>query len=125
MRAKFAKILVAFTLICAIGGHWAILQSVAWFGMVVSYSNDSTFGEALVKTFDGKHPCCLCKAVQEGQKSERKQTLLKVETKFDRSILSVIVKISLRRREQTDRTTPGNIRLFIRRRSVTVQNQEI
>ena len=29
--------------------------------------------EALAKTFDGRHPCSLCKMVAEGKRSERKQ----------------------------------------------------
>ena len=32
----------------------------------------SSFAEALAKTFDGKHPCKLCKFVAEGKKSEKK-----------------------------------------------------
>lgn len=83
MRAKIANLLVVFTLICAIGGHWAILQSVAWVGMAVDYSQDATLAEALAKTFDGKHPCKICKVVEAGKKSEQKQSSLKVETKFD------------------------------------------
>ncbi|MCI0540627.1 MAG: hypothetical protein L0Z50_35955 [Verrucomicrobiales bacterium] len=83
VRTKFGQCLIAFTLICAIGGHWAVLQSVAWVGMVISYSQDSPLKEALVKTFDGQHPCKLCKVVREGKKSEQKQALLKVETKLD------------------------------------------
>jgi len=78
-----AKLLVVFTLVCAIAGHWAILQSVAWVGMAVKYSQNSTLTDALVKTFDGKHPCKLCQVVQEGKKSEQKQTSLKVEAKLD------------------------------------------
>lgn len=83
VRTKIGQCLIAFTLICAIGGHWAVLQSVAWFSMVVSYSQDATLAVAFEKTFDGKHPCKLCKVVQQGKKSEQKQASLKVETKLD------------------------------------------
>ena len=75
--------LIVTSLILAIGGHWAILQSVAWVGMVVNYSESFPIQEALVKTFDGKHPCKICKVVREGKKSEQRQSLLKVETKLD------------------------------------------
>lgn len=75
--------LIVTSLILAIGGHWAILQSVAWVGMVVKYSESFPLQEALVKTFDGKHPCKICKVVKDGKKSEQKQSLLKVETKLD------------------------------------------
>ena len=72
-----------FSLVCAIGGHWAFLQSVAWIGMVMNYAHDATFTEALQKTFDGQHPCKLCKVVQDGKQSEGQRALLKVETKLD------------------------------------------
>ena len=32
-----------------------------------------SFTEAVEKTFDGKHPCCLCKAIATGKKSEQKK----------------------------------------------------
>ena len=51
--------------------------------MAVSYAQNSTLSEALVKTFDGQHPCKLCKAVEEGKKSERKQTPEKPINKLD------------------------------------------
>ena len=83
MKAKLAQIVVALTLVCAIGGHWALLQSVAWMGMLVNYTHNSSFVEAVEKTFDGKHPCAICKAVKEGKKCEQSQTLVKLETKID------------------------------------------
>lgn len=52
--------------------HWALFQSVAWLGMVVSYSQDAPLKEALVKTFDGRHPCALCKQIAKGKQSEKK-----------------------------------------------------
>ena len=81
---------VAILLIVSIGGHWAILQSVAWMGMAINFSQTETLDEALSKTFDGKHPCKLCKFVKEGQQSEKKLDLPKVEGKkefcFDSNI---------------------------------------
>ena len=86
VRTKLARALVAFTLICAIGGQWTILQSIAWVGMVVCYSQNATLAAALQKTFDGEHPCRLCLVIREGKKSERQQTFLKVESKLDLSL---------------------------------------
>jgi hypothetical protein len=70
---KLSKLLLVVMLSLSIGAHWAILQSVAWCGMAISYSQDSSIKEGLAKTFDGKHPCKLCKIVAEGKKSEKKQ----------------------------------------------------
>jgi len=71
---KLSKWLLVLALSASIGAHWGFLQSVAWVGMAISYSQDSSsFTEALAKTFDGKHPCKLCKFVADGKKSEKKQ----------------------------------------------------
>ena len=82
--ARLSKWLIVLALMLSIGAHWAALQSMAWFGMIVSYSHDSSLTVAIDKTFDGHHPCCLCKAIAAGKKSERKQeaSLQKDESKF-------------------------------------------
>jgi hypothetical protein len=69
--SRLAKLLMTLTLACSIGLHWALLQSLAWVGMVVSYSQKASLAEAVTKTFDGKHPCALCKAIAKGKKSEK------------------------------------------------------
>ena len=56
-----------------LGGHWFALQSVAWVTMVLDNSQEASLGEALEKTFDGKHPCPLCKAVAAGQEEEEER----------------------------------------------------
>ena len=50
---------------------------------MVNYSHDGTVGEALVKTFDGKHPCALCKAIAAGKKSEKKSEFPVAGKKFE------------------------------------------
>lgn len=72
MFVRFGKIFVVFALVTMLGAQWTLLQSVAWVGMIVSYSERAPLKEALVQTFDGKHPCCLCKAIAAGKKSEKK-----------------------------------------------------
>ena len=57
-------------LVLSLGLHWTVLQSAAWVGMVVAYSKDASIGEALEKTFDGAHPCSLCKMVEAGAKDD-------------------------------------------------------
>ena len=59
------------------------LQSVAWMGMMVNYSQGAPIAEALAKTFSGAHPCELCKAVKEGKATEQKQDLTKKVVKLD------------------------------------------
>ena len=74
---------MVLALVMMIGGHWVLLQSAAWVGMAIQFSRTESVSVALEKTFDGKHPCPLCKIVKAGKASEKKQELLKFETKFE------------------------------------------
>ncbi len=74
---------VVLALVLVTGGHWALLQSVAWTGMAVSYSRQTSLTKALKMTFDGKHPCPLCKIVKAGKAAEKKRDLVKVDFKFE------------------------------------------
>jgi hypothetical protein len=61
-------------LICILsGGHWAVLQGVAWTGMIVDYSRDATLLEGVRKTFDGQNPCDMCRAIQRSITDEAAQ----------------------------------------------------
>ena len=66
-----------------IGGHWTLLQSAAWVRMAVSFSKQESVTVALEKTFDGKHPCKLCKLVRAGKAADKKQDLQKLDAKMD------------------------------------------
>ena len=69
--SRLSQILVVSALVLSIGLHWAVLQSAAWVGMAVAYSVEKgSLTEGLSDTFDGNHPCQLCKAVQQGQESK-------------------------------------------------------
>jgi hypothetical protein len=74
-----------------LGLHWTVLQSVAWMGMLVNYSAEGSFSEAVVKTFDGNHPCQLCVVVDEGKKSEREHKQLKSLDKADWELSETVV----------------------------------
>jgi len=68
-----ARYVLVAALMISIGGQWALLQSAAWVGMAVAYSvEEGSIAKGVSKTFDGDHPCALCKMVEEGQKSEKK-----------------------------------------------------
>lgn len=49
-----------------VGGHWGMLQVVAWTGMLIDYSRDNTFADAVEMTFGGEYRCEICKQVDEG-----------------------------------------------------------
>jgi hypothetical protein len=61
-RTRFALLLVVAL---SMGLHYAVVQMVAWVNMTVEYSQTMPMSEALVMTFDGKHPCELCKLVEK------------------------------------------------------------
>ena len=83
---RLAKLLVVMTLTLSLGLHWALLQSVAWVGMVVNYSQTAPLHDALAKTFDGRHPCSLCKLVREGKAKEQQRDALKTVAKLDMAL---------------------------------------
>jgi hypothetical protein len=60
---RSTHLLTWLMLVMLVGGHWGMLQVVAWTGMLIDYSRDATFAEAWDKTFDGEHPCRICKTV--------------------------------------------------------------
>ena len=93
MARRLFQFSVAAALIIAVGGHWAVLQSVAWVSMAVTYSQADSLEIALKKTFGGQHPCKLCIAVKEGKQEEQKQPVLKIETKLDFVCLQAIAYV--------------------------------
>ena len=70
-------------LACSLGLHWSLLQSVAWIGMVIRYSHGAPLKEGLAKTFDGKHPCSLCKEIAKGKQSQEKSEFAPTAKKFE------------------------------------------
>lgn len=60
-------------LFALLGGHWAILQGVAWVNMMLSYSRDTgSLALAAEKTFSGQYPCNMCRKIQEEHQKEEK-----------------------------------------------------
>ena len=74
--------MVVLLLIVSVGGHWAIVQGVAWVTMFARFSQSMSLTQAAEYTFDGKHPCALCCAVKEGKKAERKDSQVKPPEKM-------------------------------------------
>lgn len=72
MLARFGKFLVVVALVTTTGLHWAVLQSVAWTTMLTNNLRTQSLTEAVTHTFDGKHPCCLCKTIAAAKKSGKK-----------------------------------------------------
>ena len=86
---KTSNWLLVAILSLTVGFHWTLLQSVAWVGMIIEYSGQGSFQRAVANTFDGQHPCPICKLVRAGKnaegKSECRQTFQKFDLFADRS----------------------------------------
>src|ERR1700734_2220654 len=70
MMHRAARWVVMVSFLSSMGAHLAVIQTVAWARMAVSFSRSCSLNTSLQKTFDGRHPCPLCmkikKASQEG-----------------------------------------------------------
>lgn len=79
LKLRLGYFLSCLACIHLIGGHWAILQSVAWVGMLADYGRAHGAKRALEMTFDGNNPCSLCRAIKAKKADEEKQQDLPVE----------------------------------------------
>lgn len=70
--------------LCAVSGaHWAILQSFAWTAMLAQNLRVDSFSVAVTRTFDGQHPCRMCKAVAAGKSATKKTEFTDAVSRFE------------------------------------------
>lgn len=69
---RVGRFMMIVTLIVTMGAQWSVLQMVAWTAMLGNNLRTQSMTEAMTHTFDGLHPCCLCKAIAAAKKSEKK-----------------------------------------------------
>lgn len=67
----FGRWLTVLALCGALGLHWAALQSTAWTLMLIENAKKESLAQALAKTFDGAHPCSLCRGIEKGRMAEK------------------------------------------------------
>jgi hypothetical protein len=80
---RLGKILVIAALVVTTGAHWMALQTVAWTTMLAANWGSGSFSEAVTSTFDGRHPCPLCKAIAAAKKSEQKKEYASATLKLE------------------------------------------
>ena len=80
---KASRLIVILALLASIGGHWALLQSVAWTRMLIERTHADSFATAVQTTLDGEHPCDMCKRITEGKQSEQQPEKSQVKVKMD------------------------------------------
>ena len=72
MARRFGILFCALAVFQVLGGPLAVLQTIAWVRMAVTYSKDDGVGAGITKTFDGQHMCSLCKAIAKKREGEQK-----------------------------------------------------
>ena len=73
-RPRLATFLCLLAVFELMGGHWAVLQTTAWVGMLVNYSKAEGVERGILHTFDGQHPCSLCLTIAKSKRTEKKQS---------------------------------------------------
>ena len=91
---RFSRLALVVALCTTVGLHWVALQTVAWAQMLVSYRQEESFQEAVKKTFDGQHPCDLCKVVQTGKSEQKTPDFVTSVVKID-AVLAVAGNVTL------------------------------
>jgi hypothetical protein len=66
-----------------LGGHWAVLQGIAWSRMMVASTPRLGWKAAVAQTLDGRHPCALCKKIEAGRKAEQQRSIPIIVAKLD------------------------------------------
>lgn len=89
---RLARWMVVAVLCISLGLQWAVLQGVAWTGMLINFARDGSLIEAVTKTFDGEHPCPLCKAVENGQKQDQEKSANTPMKKLE-AVLAEVVRV--------------------------------
>jgi len=78
---------IAIALFSLSGGHWALLQGIAWSRMIQTYATQGSFQSAVQKTFDGRHRCSLCKKIEQAKQQEKKKSFVNETFKKKEGIL--------------------------------------
>lgn len=73
LSVTFLRRLTALALILLMQGPAMLVQEVAWVKMLVSYSQERGLKRGVIETFDGSHPCGLCKKAAELRQQEKPQ----------------------------------------------------
>jgi hypothetical protein len=68
--------------------QWSVVQIVGWVNMTITFSRSESFTTALSMTFDGEHPCALCRLAQSQSQPDDE---LPSETKSELKSLTAVV----------------------------------
>lgn len=91
LKTKFARLVAFVAAAHVMGGHWLVLQMVAWSGMLVTYTQQDGLTQGIEKTFDGTAPCHLCHMVEEGREKEDDHPFVDLTHKQDAVLMKPVV----------------------------------
>jgi hypothetical protein len=94
--ARSSSIILLLAFLMANHVHLPLMQVVAWSSMLISYSQDYSLPEALVMTFDGEHPCPMCKAIDQAREASTEHSL---PTGFQSSSARELCGLSIKQKE--------------------------
>jgi hypothetical protein len=60
----FLRNITAVLLALLMQGPVMLVQEVAWVNMLVTYTQESGLKRGVIETFDGEHPCEMCKTAE-------------------------------------------------------------
>lgn len=94
---KLGLLFAALALFSVAGGHWAVLQTVAWAGMLHDYTQRTgSVAMAVEQSFDGHHPCKLCREIASAKAREHKEIPDAPKTKDDAKAKALVAESLLR-----------------------------
>jgi hypothetical protein len=76
---RIAHMLLVGAMCVSLGGHLVLVQTLAWGRMLMDHSRSGSLSEAASMTFDGEHPCHLCKVVKQTREKEKREEAVKTK----------------------------------------------
>jgi hypothetical protein len=88
------------------GGHWTVLQTIAWAEMLHDYSQRTgSLTVAVEQTFDGQHPCNFCREIRVAKAQEHKSSPIAPGVEQDAKVKALLAESVLPLAEPAVNTT--------------------
>ena len=93
---KLGLVFAALALFSMAGGQWTVLQTVAWVGMLHDYTQRTgSFALAAEQTFDGQHPCNLCREIAAAKTKEHQEQPAAPSAKDQAKVKATMAKAAI------------------------------
>lgn len=88
MFPRLTRFVLIASLFGSMGGHLAVLQTVAWAKMALNFSRHDSVRVSLQKTFDGNHPCAMCLKIKKATQTGDSLSASLTQIRPDQALLS-------------------------------------